>query len=225
MKEYPAAKAIGAINLDTVGRLGDGKLLVLDSSSAREWKFIFMGAGYVSGVEAEMVTQDLDSSDQGIFIKAGVPAVQIFTGATKDYHRPSDTAEKIDGPGLVKIAGFVREGIVYLSERAEPLSFAGRKGGAERPAGGGQRKATAGTMPDFSYSGPGVKIGEPSPDSPAAMAGLEKGDIIVKLGEHEITDLKSYAAALSSFDPGDVVPLEYIRGGERKTTKITLKAR
>ncbi|HER42941.1 MAG TPA: PDZ domain-containing protein, partial [Candidatus Eisenbacteria bacterium] len=55
--------------------------------------------------------------------------------------------------------------------------------------------------------------------------GLKKGDIIVKLGEHEITDLKSYAEALRSFSPGDAVPLEYIRGGEHKTTEITLKAR
>jgi hypothetical protein len=225
MKEYPPGKVMGAINLDTVGRLGDGKLLVINSSSAREWKFIFMGAGYVSGVEAEMVTQDLDASDQVSFIEAGVPAVQIFSGATRDYHRPSDTADKIDGAGLVKVASFVREGIVYLAEREEPLSFAGKKEETEKPGPGGERKVTAGTMPDFSYSGPGVRIGEPSPDSPAALAGLKKGDIIVKLGEREITDLKSYAAALSSFKPDDVVPLEYMREGERRTTEIKLKAR
>jgi hypothetical protein len=225
MKEYPAGKVMGVINLDTVGRLGGNKLLVLDSSSAREWKFIFMGAGYVSGVESEMVTQDLDASDQRSFIAAGVPGVQIFSGANKDYHRPSDTADKVDGPGLVKVASFVREGIAYLAEREEPLSFAGKKGGAERPEAGGERKATAGTMPDFSYSGPGVRIGEPSPDSPAAEAGLIKGDIIIKLGEHEIVDLKTYAAALRSFKPDDVVPLEYIRDGERKKTKIRLIAR
>ena len=225
MKEYPAGKVMGAVNLDTVGRLGEGKLLVLDSSSAREWKFIFMGAGYVSGVEPEMVNQDLDASDQRSFIAAGVPGVQILSGATKDYHRPSDTADKIDGPGLVKVASFAREGIVYLAEREEPLSFAGRKGEAENPGAGGERKVTAGTMPDFSYSGKGVKIGEPSPDSPAAGAGLKKGDIIVKLGEHEITDLKTYAAALRSFKPGEVVQLEYIRDGEHRTAEITLKAR
>ncbi len=105
------------------------------------------------------------------------------------------------------------------------LSFAGKKGESAKPAAGGERKVTAGTMPDFSYSGKGVKIGEPSPDSPAAGAGLKKGDIIVKLGTHEITDLKTYAAALRSFDPGDVVPLEYIREGEHKTTEISLIAR
>ncbi len=225
MKEYPAGKVMGVINLDTVGRLGDDKLLVLDSSSAREWKFIFMGAGYVSGVESEMVTQDLDASDQRSFIAAGVPGVQIFSGANRDYHRPSDTADKVDGHGLVKVASFVREGIAYLAEREEPLSFAGKKGETEKQGTGGERKATAGTMPDFSYSGKGVKIGEPSPDSPAAEAGLKKGDIIVKLGDHEITDLKTYAAALRSFKPEDVVPLEYIRAGEHRTTEIKLIAR
>ena len=225
MVRYSVDKTIGALNLDTVGRLGENKLLVLSSSSAREWKFIFMGAGYVSGVEAEMVTQDLDASDQRSFIAAGVPAVQFFSGATRDYHRPSDTADKIDGPGMVKVAGFVRESIVYLAERKEPLSFAGDKGEPGKPVASGERKVTTGTMPDFSYSGIGVKIADLSPDSPAARAGLKKGDVIVRLGEHEVTDLKAYANALKSFNPGDVVPLEYIRDGKQRTTEIKLIAR
>jgi len=61
---------------------------VLSSNSAREWRFIFMGAGYVTGVESEMVTQDLDASDERSFIAAGVPGVQFFAGAHEDYHKP-----------------------------------------------------------------------------------------------------------------------------------------
>ena len=225
-KHFPAEKIIGALNLDTVGRLGENKLLVINSSSAREWKFIFMGASYVTGVDAEMVTQDLDASDQVSFIEAGIPAVQFFSGAHRDYHRPTDTVDKIDAAGLVKVATFVREGILYLSEREEPLAFQGQdKKAAKKPGKQGERRVTTGTMPDFSFSGEGVRIADLSPDSPAVKAGLQKGDVIIKLGEHKVTSLRDYSNALKSYSPGDEVTLIYLRDGKQLSTKIKLAAR
>jgi len=230
MKKYPAEKAIGALNLDTVGRLGDNKLLVLNGSSAREWKFIFMGSSYVTGVESEVVTQDLDASDQVSFIEAGVPAVQFFSGAHYDYHRPTDTTDKIDPAGLVKVATFVREGVVYLAEREEPMAFTGEKKdeSAASPAtaqGGGERRATTGSMPDFAYSGEGVRVADVPADSPAAKAGLQAGDIIIQLGEHKVANLREYSQALTTFNPGDETTLVYLRDGKQANTKITLAAR
>lgn len=223
---FPADKVIGVLNLDTVGRLFDKKLLVLNSSSAREWKFIFMGAGYVTGVEAEMVTQDLDASDQTSFIKAGVPGVQFFTGPHEDYHRPTDTVEKIDAAGLVKVAAFVREGIVYLAERKEPLSFTGSTEKAkDRPAVTGGKRASTGSMPDFTYSGKGVKIGAVGDDSPADRAGLQKGDIIIRLGEYKITDLRQYSQVLAKFSPGDQTKITFLREGKEMTATIELRER
>jgi len=227
MKRYPAEKVIGVINLDTVGRLGEKKLLVLNSSSASEWKHIFMGCGYVTGVESEMVAQDLDASDQVAFIEAGVPAVQIFSGPHPDYHRPTDTAERIDGEGLVKVASFVKEALLYLAEREEPMSFAGKKnaasGGQAKPA--GTRKATTGSMPDFAYDGKGVRIGAVSPGSPAEAAGLQKGDVIVRLGGTPVTDLREYSNALKAHQPGDTVELTFTRNGVERTVSITLAER
>lgn len=226
-QKYPASKAIGALNLDTVGRLGGNKLLVLNGSSAREWKFLFMGCSYVTGVESEVVTQDLDASDQVSFINAGVPAVQIFAGAHTDYHRPGDTADKIDAPGLVKVATFVREAAVYLSERDKPLEFTGQKKetGAPVPVPGGERKAATGSMPDFAYTGEGVRIAEVSPDSPAAKAGLQTGDVIIELGGHKVSNLREYAEALKHFAPGDETTIVYLREGKQASAKITLAAR
>ena len=114
---FPLEKTIGVINLDTVGRLFDKKVSVIATGSASEWQHIFRGAGFVTGVEGRMIPDALESSDQKSFIDKGVPAVQIFTDPHADYHRPGDTADKIDGPGLVKVATFVKEGIVYLGER------------------------------------------------------------------------------------------------------------
>ncbi|MCK6623271.1 MAG: M28 family peptidase [Calditrichaceae bacterium] len=225
MKTYPAGKAIGALNLDTVGRLGGNKLLVLNGATAREWKFIFMGCSHVTGVESEVVTQDLDASDQVSFINAGVPAVQIFSGAHTDYHRPGDTADKIDVPGLVKVATFVREAAVYLSERDKPLEFTGEKKEAGAPAQGGERRASTGSMPDFAYTGEGVRIAEISPDSPAAKAGLQAGDVIIQLGEHKVSNLREYSDALKRFAPGDETTVVYLREGKQASAKITLTAR
>ena len=229
MKTYPAEKIIGVLNLDTVGRLGKNKLLVLGSNSAREWKFIFMGAGYVTGVEAEMVTQDLDASDQVSFIRAGIPGVQFFSGAHRDYHSPGDTADKIDAAGMVKVATFVREAILYLAEREEPLTFTGKSGAqtssASKQTKSGERRASTGSMPDFAFSGKGVRLQSVAPDSPAEKAGLKAGDIILKLGKYEVSNLRDYSNALKSYQPDDTVELEYLRNGKTLKTKITLGVR
>ncbi len=227
-RKYPVKKVIGNINLDTVGRLGKNKLMVLNSGTARDWKFIFMGAGYVTGVESEMITQPLDASDQGSFIAFGIPAVQVFSGAHRDYHRPTDTVDKIDPSGLVKTAAFTREAIVYLAERDTPMPFSGRVSehpAARRKTGDGSRSVTTGSMPDFSYTGKGVRIADTGTDSPAAQAGLQKGDIIIQLGENNIATLRDYAGVLKKYKPGDEVTVKYLRAGKEQTAKIKLSAR
>jgi hypothetical protein len=224
MKRFPAKKVIGVINFDTVGRLGGNKILVLSSNSAREWKFIFMGAGYVTGVESEMVAQDIDASDQRSFIAAGVPGVQLFSGANEDYHKPTDTPDKIDAAGMVKVAMFAREGILYLADRLEPLTFQGKTGDekekTQTPS--GSRKVSTGSVPDFTYSGEGVRIADLAEGSSAEKAGLQKGDIIVKFGEQIVKNLREYSDALKKFKPGDVVDLIYLRDGKENKTKIEL---
>ena len=224
MKRFPASKVIGVINFDTVGRLGENKLLVLNSNSAREWKFIFMGASYVTGVESEMVTQDLDASDQRSFIEIGVPAVQIFSGPNEDYHKPTDTADKVDGAGLVKVATFSREGILYLADRIEPLTFQGQTGSKtnETQTTTSTRKVSTGTVPDFAFSGEGVRIADLTADSPAEIAGLQKGDIIIMVDQYKIANLKDYSDALKKFNPGDTVEVTYLREGVENKTQIKL---
>jgi len=227
MKRFPAKKVIGVLNFDTVGRLGLNKVLVLSSNSASEWKFIFMGAGYVTGVESEMVTQDLDASDQRSFIEAGVPGVQIFSGANEDYHKPSDTPDKIDGAGMVKIAMFAREGILYLADRIEPLTFQGEvtKTGDNSQIKPGERKVSTGSVPDFAYSGEGVRIADLTSGSPAEKGGLQKGDVIIQLGQYKVTNLRDYSDALKKFNPGDSVELIFMRDGKKDKTTIVLMAK
>ena len=235
---FPPEKIMGALNLDTVGRLGSGKILVLGGSSAREWVHIVMGCSYVTGVPAELVQQELDSSDQASFHEWGAPAVQLFTGPHADYHRPADTPDKVDVPGLVKVAAFTREAVRYLAERAEPLTKVAPKPPAEKPEAGppaagspppgGEgtpRRASLGTMPDFAFNGPGVRVAMVTDGSPAAKAGLQAGDVIVELAGQAVADLKAYAAALRAHQPGETVSVTFLRGEERRSVTVTLGAR
>jgi hypothetical protein len=225
--KYPAREIIGMINLDTVGRLGGRELLVLDASSAREWVHIFRGAGYVTGVPLKSVTSELDSSDHTPFIAAGVPAVQMFSGAHADYHRPSDTADKVDAAGLVKVATVLDEAVGYLAARPEPLTAA--VGKANQPARGAAsgkgRRASLGTMPDFAYTGPGVRLSGVIEASPAERAGLRGGDVIVGVDDREIGDVQSYADALRAVDPEDRITIRFLRDGEPRSVTARVVAR
>ena len=223
---YPVGKAIGILNIDTVGRLGDNKLLVLGAESAREWRFIFMGASYVTGVPTELPSQQLDASDQVAFIEAGVPGVQFFSGASPDYHKPTDTADKLDYRGMVKVASIVREGIEYLAERPEPMNFQGRSA-EPRPAGSGsgERRVATGLVPDFAFSGEGVAISEVREGTAADDAGLIAGDVILSIDGAQVADLRSYSNKLKQFAPGDVIEVVFLRDGKERRTSLTLMQR
>lgn len=226
IQDSGSLKIASAINLDTVGRLGDGELMVLSGQSAREWKFIFMGCSYVTGVPTVMVTQDLDASDQKSFIAAGIPAVQLFSGPHDDYHRPTDTPDKVDGAGLIKVATVTKEAIDHLVSREDPLTFAGPQESPQAaPTSGPPRRVSTGTMPDFAFSGSGVRIASIAPGSPGEKAGLQIGDVIVKVDATPVTDLRGYAETLRNYQTGDTVSFSVLRDGKERVVSLTFTAR
>lgn len=226
-KKYPPAKAIGMLNFDTVGRLGENKIHVIGSSSASEWKHIAMGVGYVTGITYELISQDLDASDQVSFIESGVPGIQLFAGPNEDYHKPTDTVDKIDGPGLIKFAIFGNEIISYLTTRKDAMSFEGQVAAPQQQIdrSGEKRKVSTGIMPDFSYKDPGVKVAFVTPGSPADKAGILKDDVIVQLNYTRITDLRQYSNELKSYQAGDEVTMVVMRGSAESRIKLVLTER
>lgn len=225
-KTFPVEGCIGMINLDTVGRLEKKKLLVLGAGSASEWMHILRGTGFVTGVEIEIVSEELDSSDQMSFHEAGIPAVQLFTGPHLDYHRPTDTEDKIDVDGLVKVTSVVKEVLEYLSGREEPLSSdlrAGTKG--SRGLDKSSRRVSLGTLPDFSFQGQGYRLSGVVPGSPAASAGLQEGDIIVQIGGDIIHSIRDVSDSLKSLKPGDRILIIFLREEKRMTTETEVVAR
>ncbi len=243
---FPIEKTWGVINLDTVGRLGAQRLTVLGTGSAAEWQHIFRGAGFVTGIDSRNVADSPESSDQVSFTERGVPAVQIFTGAHADYHRPADTADKVDAAGLVKVAAFVKEGLAYLAERPEPLTntlkpaagtpppagvpAAGMATGAASQGGAGSgsapaRRASLGTVPDFAFSGSGVRVAGTVPGSPAEKAGIKEGDVVTALGGTPVGSLQEFSNLLSSLAPGQTVVVTLVRAGKTLTIDVVLAER
>ena len=218
---------IADLNLDTVGRLADGKVAIFGAASARELPFIFLGAGAVTGVPVQAVTQEINASDHTAFIEAGVPAVQLFASVGSDYHRPSDTADKIDDAGLAKVASVLKEAVDYLAARAEPLNFSGSAPAAQpRPAvPTAARRVATGIVPDMTHQGEGVRVGSVQPGSGAANAGLQPGDRLLALGGVKTSDLRALADALRDLKPGQTVDVEFARDAAILNSKLVLGER
>jgi hypothetical protein len=221
-------KPFACVNLDTVGRLADGKLFVLNADSAREWRFIFMGVGYTTGAPVAVVSEPLDASDQVACIENGVPAIQLFTGPTPDYHRPSDSIDTIDADGMVVVTEAAHEAIGYLAERTDPLTVTIADGAEEAAAPQPpktQRRASLGTMPDFAFEGPGVRVQQVMPGSAAEKAGIQAGDVLVALDGEAVTDLRTYSVLLKARSPGDEVKITVSRDGEEVSLSAVLGSR
>jgi aminopeptidase N len=211
---YPLSGIIANLNLDMVGRLADGKVTVFGTGSARELPFIFMGAGAVTGVPVQSVAQEINASDHTAFVEGGVPAVQVFASQASDYHRPSDTPDKIDEAGLGKVAAVLKEAVDYLAVRPEPLTFTGSAPAAQQPAGrapGAPRRVATGIVPDMTYQGEGVRVSSVQPGSGAEQAGLKTGDRLLVLGGTKTPNLRALADALRDLQPGQTVEVEFAR--------------
>lgn len=236
--EHPVRPREGiraAVNIDSVGRLGTASVGVIGSSTATEWPHVFRGIGFVTGLQTQMATEGLEASDQASFIARGIPAVQLFTAPHVDYHRPADTADKVDVPGLVRVATVAREAIAYLADRPEPLTITisapATAGAPSSPAapqaagGAAPRRAGFGIVPDFQFAGPGVKASSLVPGSPAEQAGMKAGDVLLEMAGKPLTSLSVYSDVLRGLSPGQSVEVTFEREGTRHRATATLGTR
>ena len=225
---WPASDILGMINLDTVGRLNGRPIQVLGTGSADEWIHIARGIKFTTGIESKTIRDDPGGSDQKSFHQVGVPAIQLFSGGHLDYHRPTDDTDKIDSAGLVDVATFAKETLAYLAEREEALTSnlsAGDERSAKPAKAKSSRRVSLGTMPDFAYSGPGVRVETVTPGSAAEAAGIEPKDMLISIDGVPIESLRHFSQILRSHAPGDEISIEIERGGERLTKKAVLKTR
>jgi hypothetical protein len=212
------------VSLDTVGRLGR-RLIAIGTPSAREWVHILRGAGFVTGVEIDTPSADLDAGDHLSFREKGIPAIQLFTGPHADYHRPTDIPERIDPAGLARVAAVASEVVGYLAGRREPLTPAGAVPTQGARGDGPARKVSLGTVPDFAWDGRGMRLSGTMAGSPAEKAGLRDGDVIVAVDGREVGSLRDFSTILKSLAAGAGVRLRWLRGDTAMEADLTVESR
>lgn len=198
------------INMDMVGRYDTTKKLTIGGfGTSPTWGNI------LTNVKTNLIYK-LDStgggpSDHASFYRANIPVLFFFTGSHSDYHKASDDFEKINYQGQAQIVQLIKQ-VITLTNNENKLSFLK----TAEPIMGKSSKFTVslGVIPDYGYSGVGVRIDGVSPGKLAQKMGLQAGDILLTLGEINFTDVMSYMTALSKFKKGDATKLTIKRGNE-----------
>ena len=229
MKQWPAEKVHSMVNLDTVGRLEGKPLTLFGTGTATEWMHFAFGVGFGTGVKYTLIADDPGGSDQVSFHAAHIPAVQLFSGVHADYHRPSDTMDKVDGEGLVSVLAFTKELVIALADWPTPFttSFAGAPPPTTTAGGdaAGGRRVSLGTVPDFAFSGPGYRASSITPGSAADEAGLLTGDVLLAIDGVVIENMRGYSDILKTKSPGDRIRIRFRRAGTETEVVATLRAR
>ncbi|WP_437857081.1 M20/M25/M40 family metallo-hydrolase [Sorangium sp. So ce363] len=210
---------VAMINADMVGRMRDDKLLVDGLGTSPDWKPIVDDAARGLGLTLQFGVEGFGASDHASFTASRVPIAFLFTGVHEDYHRPSDTADKINAAGVSRCSVLAARMALALSRRDARLAFTDAPADPHRSMRGGFR-ASLGTMPDYAYQGPGVKLTGVRPDAPASRAGMQAGDVIVRIGAHAVTNIHDFMFALGDLEPGREVEIEVDRGGTRVPLKV-----
>jgi S1-C subfamily serine protease len=150
----------------------------------------------------------------------------VFTGTHSDYHRPSDTAARIDAAGIARVLQLVEPVVTALAESQEPVAFT-RVAAEQETSGSASRgfRVYVGGVPDYSHEGPGVRFSGVSSGSPAEQAGVRAGDVLVRFASHEIRDIYDYTRVLGEQKPGDRVEAVVRRDGAEVGLTLTLAAR
>jgi membrane-associated protease RseP (regulator of RpoE activity) len=233
------------VNMDMIGRIANDRLFVGGVGTSPDFQEMLEEANNTDvtpelelGVSEVVVGQgstllELDFSDSGYgasdhtpFNIKKIPVLFFFSGLHTDYHKPSDTYDKINSEGAIKVLSLVHGVIDRIANVPERLVYVEveRTEGPGRGSGGGYGPYF-GSVPDFRDDLEGVLFADIVNGSPAAEAGLIAGDIMVEFAGLEITGLNDYAYALRQKQPGDVVEVIVKRGDENISTSVTLAAR
>lgn len=204
------------INLDMVGRLDDENTLAINGTGTSPgWKEAIEAIG-MDSLKIVSKESGVGPSDHTSFYLKDIPVLHFFTGTHEDYHKPSDDAERINYGGLYAVIAFIDSLIMQLDDDPK-LAFTETKNESrDTPS----FKVTLGVVPDYLFDGKGMRIDGVSDDRPAQKAGLKAGDVVVRLGETEVTDMMSYMTALSKFEKEDTTTVVVRRENDRLSFPI-----
>ncbi len=218
----PIENVVSMFNMDMIGRLKENSLIVYGTGTSSNWKNILSEKNKYQ-LNLTFNDEGFGPSDHSSFYGKKIPVLFFFTGTHSDYHRPSDDFDKINSEGQERILKFitdVSDVVINNDTRPDYISVERKDTGRITAS-----RVWIGTIPDFAGEVAGYKLSGVTEGSPAAIAGLKGGDIIIKFGESKISNLYDFTYAMSNYKPGDKVKVVVKRGEEEKEFELELKAR
>jgi len=221
----PLNKAVAMINMDMIGRIKDDKVYIGGVGTGSTFRAVLEQAQKDTPFKVEYSPGGYSSSDHTSFVAKKIPVLFFFSGLHSDYHKPSDTWDKINAPSAARLLDMVGNVTLQLANADAPPTF--HVVAEDKPSGGGGAGYGPyfGSIPDFGQTENGVKFSDVKPNSPAAKAGLKAGDILIQFGDKPIKNLYDFTDALRRSKVGDVVEVKVLRDGQPVTASVKLEQR
>lgn len=230
----PLENAAAMINLDMIGRAREGKVFLSGVQTGSTFAQLLEGVKIPDGLKLDPSGRNSgsnmnDASDHASFNAKQVPVLFFFSGLHSDYHKPGDTADKIDAGNAARLLEYVADFTDRLAEAPErPMYVKVARPAAPVSSGGGSRSGYGpdfGSIPDFNEPPKGVRFADVREGSPASKAGLKGGDIMIEFGGKEIGNLYDFTYTLREHNPGDLVLVKVLREGRTIEAKVLLTER
>jgi hypothetical protein len=227
----PLDKADAMINMDMIGRIKDEKVYIGGTGTGATFKELLDEEKTKFSFHFEYSASGYAASDHTSFVGRQIPVLFFFSGLHADYHKPSDTWDKINAPDAAKLLDFIDDVALKIDSANDRVAYVTVKeehpeGHAAASAGGGSGYGPYfGSIPDFGQEEDGVRFSDVRPGSPAAKAGFKAGDVLVRFGGAPIHNLYDFTDALRRSKVGDVVEVQVKRDGKPVTASVTLEQR
>ena len=205
------------INMDMVGRFDEAKGLAINGTGTSPVWDDRIEKVNKTGIKIISDEGGIGPSDHTSFYLQNIPVLHFFTGQHEDYHKPTDDVEKVNFEGMAVVGDFILNLISSLNWEGK-LAFTKtqQKDSQKAP----KFSVTLGVMPDYMFDGEGMRIDGIIDDRPAQKAGLQKGDVVTKMGDVNVEGMRGYMEALSKFQKGDKAKIEVIREGKKETFTV-----
>jgi len=227
----PLDKAVAMLNMDMIGRIQDNKVYVGGVGTGSDFQKILEQARGESPLKFEISPGGYSSSDHTSFVMKRIPVLFFFSGLHSDYHKPSDTWDKINSGSAAMLVNIVARAAVELASEPGKPTFVEviennpHAGLPVSGSGGGGYGPYFGSIPDFGQTENGVRFSDVKPGSPAAKAGLRAGDVLIQFASKPVKNLYDFTDALRSSKVGDVVPVTVLRDGKELKVEVKLEQR
>jgi hypothetical protein len=232
---FPLDKTAFMLNMDMIGRSK-----ILDDNGAKKDRLVIYGHGTADGLEKIVdnanaiynfklfkVPGGTGPSDHDSFYKKKIPVLFFFTGTHPDYHKPTDTPDKINYDAMKKVVDMVETFTHHFATTLDRPKYASVKGGWEDPT-DDRPKRTRGNMPrlgitpgNYGEEDKGVLVDEVADGRAAMKGGVKAGDLIIEIAGKEVKNMDGYMAAMTAQKAGTEIEIVVLRGKDKVKLKVT----